>query len=211
MMHQGAASADTTGIVHVVDDDPSLGRAISSLLRSVGLNVATYTSTQAFLDAERRTEPACLLLDVRLPGMSGLDFQMQLQALGIRMPVIVMTGHADVPMSVRAMKAGASDFLTKPFRDQDLIDTVTSALEEDRNRRVQEHEIGLLRSRHATLTERERQVMDLVTEGRLNKQAAFELSLSEITVKIHRASAMRKMGARTLADLVKIAERLKGG
>ncbi len=202
---------EVTSIVHVIDDDPSLRRAVPALLRSVGIAAAAYESCDAFLAAARPDVPSCLLLDVRLPGISGLDFQAQLEAHGVRMPVIMITGHGDVPMTVRAMKAGASDFLTKPFRDQDLIDAVSTAIAVDTKQRAADGEVAALRARFETLSPRERQVMELVTAGRLNKQAAYDLGLSEITVKLHRGSAMRKMEARTLADLVKMAERLKIG
>jgi FixJ family two-component response regulator len=196
--------------VHVIDDDSSMRRSIESLLRSVDLNASTYESAKAFLSADLPDQAGCLLLDVRLPGMSGLDFQSQMEGLGIRMPVIMITAHGDIPMTVQAMKAGAVDFLTKPFRDQDLIDAVTAAIEKDRERRAEDAELADLKQRSGTLSDRERQVMDLVTDGRLNKQAAYDLGLSEITIKIHRAAAMRKMGARTLPDLVKMSQRLKG-
>jgi FixJ family two-component response regulator len=204
--------SDSMGLgatVHVIDDDPSMRRSVESLLRSVDLNASTYESAKAFLSTSLPDEAGCLLLDVRLPGMSGLDFQSQMEGLGIRMPVIMITAHGDIPMTVQAMKAGAVDFLTKPFRDQDLIDAVTAAIDKDLARRAEDAELADLRQRSKTLSERERQVMDLVTDGRLNKQAAFDLGLSEITIKIHRAAAMRKMGARTLPDLVKMSQRLK--
>ncbi|MCW3838238.1 response regulator transcription factor [Sphingomonas canadensis] len=200
---------EATAMVHVIDDDPSMRRAVSALLRSVGIGAEVYESCAAFLATVPADLPSCLLLDVRLPGISGLDFHAQLESHGIRMPVIMITGHGDVPMSVRAMKAGAIDFLTKPFRDQDLLDAVAVAIEIDARRRKADGELGALRHRYDALTQREKQVMALVTAGRLNKQAAFDLGLSEITVKLYRASAMKKMEARTLADLVKMAERLK--
>jgi len=196
-------------VVHIVDDDESLRRAVDSLCRSVGFKTRTYGSTQAFLEAKREDMAGCLVLDVRLPGMSGLDFQSQLATLGIRLPVILVTGHGDIPMSVRAMKAGAVDFLPKPFRDQDLLDAVTTAIEKDRKRRAVDGDAHLLRDRFLTLSPREQQVMMLVTTGKMNKQVAGDLGLSEITVKIHRAAAMRKMGARTLADMVRMADALK--
>ncbi|MBO9623362.1 MAG: response regulator transcription factor [Sphingomonas sp.] len=198
-------------IVHVVDDDPSIRRAIAALLRSVGIDSVTYESCSEFLDAEIAPVPSCLLLDVRLPGTSGLDFQNQLASHGIDLPVIVITGHGDVPMSVQAMKAGAVDFLTKPFRDQDLLDAVSAAVERHARLLEASGKIHELTRRYETLSTREKQVMELVTAGRLNKQAAFDLGLSEITVKLYRASAMKKMEARTLADLVKMAEKLKIG
>ena len=196
-------------VVNIVDDDESLRRAMDSLCRSLGFETRTYGSAQAFLDARREDMSGCLVLDVRLPGVSGLDFQSQLAALGIRLPVILVTGHGDIPMSVRAMKAGAVDFLPKPFRDQDLLDAVTTAVEKDRKRRAVDGDAHLLRDRFLTLSPREQQVMMLVTTGKMNKQVAGDLGLSEITVKIHRAAAMRKMGARTLADLVRMADALK--
>jgi FixJ family two-component response regulator len=196
-------------VVHIVDDDESLRRAVDSLCRSIGLETRTYGSAQEFLDAKRGDLPGCLVLDVRLPGISGLDFQSQLAALGIHLPVILVTGHGDIPMSVRAMKAGAIDFLPKPFRDQDLLDAVTTAIERDRRRRTADGGANLLRDRFLRLSPREQQVMMLVTAGKMNKQVAGDLGLSEITVKIHRAAAMRKMGARTLADLVRMADALK--
>jgi FixJ family two-component response regulator len=195
-------------IVHVIDDNESMRTALDGLLRSVGVETQTYGSVRDFLDA-RTLGPGCIVLDVRLPGMSGLDFQSQLGRLGIDLPVILMTGHGDVPMSVRAMKAGAVDFLPKPFRDQDMIDAVSIAIDRDRARRVTDEDMTRVHDRFALLSPREQEVMMLVAEGKMNKQAAGDLGLSEITVKIHRGSAMRKMGARTLADLVRMAETLK--
>lgn len=196
-------------IVHIIDDDASLRQALGSLFRSVGLGAMAHDSVRSFLEAPRPDVPGCLLLDVRMPGISGLDFQGQLRGLGICLPVIIMTGHGDIPMSVRAMKAGALDFLPKPFREQDLLDAVSAAIEQDRASRTERGAATQLRSLYETLSPRERQVMALVTAGRLNKQVAGDLGLSEITVKIHRGAAMRKMGARTLADLVRMAEALK--
>jgi FixJ family two-component response regulator len=196
-------------VVHIVDDDESLRHAMDSLCRSVGFKTRTYGSAQEFLDSKREEVPECLVLDVRLPGMSGLDFQSKLAGLGIHLPVILITGHGDIPMSVRAMKAGAIDFLPKPFRDQDLLDAVTTAIDRDRKRRAVDGGTNELRDRFLTLSPREQQVMMLVTTGKMNKQVAGELGLSEITVKIHRGAAMRKMGARTLADLVRMADALK--
>jgi FixJ family two-component response regulator len=196
-------------IVHVVDDDASLAEALSSLFRSVGLEARTYGSAQAFLDAPAADAPGCLVLDVRLPGLSGLDFQAQLAQLGVGLPVVLMTGHGDIPMSVRGMKAGAIDFLPKPFREQDMLDAVAAGIERDRQRRAADGGRRQLEEKFSSLSPRERQVMALVTAGKLNKQVAGDLSLSEITVKIHRGAAMRKMGARSLADLVRMAEALQ--
>jgi len=199
------ASAAT---VHIVDDDEPLLRALDSLFRSVGLKTRQYGSVRDFLAAPRGEAPGCLVLDVRLPGVSGLDFQAQMQEYGIHLPVILMTGHGDIPMSVRAMKAGALDFLTKPFRDQDMLDAVAQALERDSQRHKEAGEAAGLKARFSSLSPREQQVMALVTAGKMNKQVAGDLQLSEITVKIHRGAAMRKMGARSLADLVRMAEAL---
>ena len=195
-------------VVHIVDDDKSFRLSLDGLLRSIGMQTRLYGSVTEFLDAPRPSAPGCLLLDVRLPGTSGLDLQAQLRALNINLPVILMTGHADVPMSVKGMKAGAIDFLTKPFRDQDLLDAIAAAVERDRRRCELEREMADLRERYAQLSPREKEVMLLVTSGKMNKQAAGELHLSEITVKIHRGAAMRKMGARTLTDLVRMTEAL---
>lgn len=196
-------------IVYVIDDDATLCDALDSLFRSVGLACRTYTSIRGFLDSGIGDAPGCVVVDVRLPGMSGLDFQEHLAQLGVRLPVVLMTGHGDIPMSVRAMKAGAVDFLAKPFRDQDMLDAVGAAIERDRQRRAADAGISQVRDRFETLSPRERQVMMLVTVGKMNKQVAGDLGISEITVKIHRGAAMRKMGARTLAELVRMAEVLK--
>ena len=196
-------------IVHIVDDDDLLRRAVGSLCRSVGLETRTYASAVEFLHADHSELAGCLVLDVRLPGISGLEFQAQLTELGIHLPVVLITGHGDIQMSVRAMKAGAVDFLAKPFRDQDLVDAVFAAIERDRRRRMVDGSVNLIRDRFLTLSPREQQVMMLVTEGKMNKQVARELGLSEITVKIHRGAAMRKMGARTLTDLVRMADAVK--
>lgn len=195
-------------IIHIIDDDPLLRNALQGLLRSVSLNSTNYASCTEFLEARKPDVPSCMLLDVRLPGISGIEFQSQLAAHGISIPVIFMTGYGDIPMSVQAMKAGAVDFLPKPFREQDLLEAVNSAIERDKERRQAEDDLSLLVGRYQDLTERERQVMKLVTAGRLNKQAAFDLGLSIVTIKLHRSAVMRKMGARTLADLVKMSERL---
>ena len=197
------------GVVHIVDDDDAVRRGLASLVSSVGNEARVYGSTDAFLESELPAVPSCLLLDVRLPGTNGLDFQDSLQRLGIFLPVILMTGYGDIQMSVRGMKAGAVDFLTKPVRPQDVLDAVAAALARDRARRQDDTEISAVRQRHATLTPRELQVFALVTAGKMNKQVAGELNLSEVTVKIHRGSLMKKMGARTLADLVKLAELLR--
>jgi FixJ family two-component response regulator len=198
----------TEPTIHIIDDDDSLRGALTSLFRSVGLAAQGHASVADFLAAERADEPGCLVLDVRMPGTSGLDFQDRLDELGIGLPAVLMSGHGDIPMSVRAMKAGAVDFLVKPFRDQDMLDAVAAAIDRDRKRRAEASDDAGLQSRYATLSPREQQVMALVTAGRLNKQAAYELELSEVTVKIHRGAAMRKMGARTLPDLVRMAEKL---
>ena len=195
-------------IVHVIDDDVSLRDALSLMMQSVGLKACTYASVQEFLDAGAHDGPGCIILDVRLPGISGLDFQSRRDGLGIDLPIVLMTGYGDVPMSVRAMKAGAVDFLPKPFRDQDMIDAVTAALERDRERRAGNSAAADLRTRYASLSEREQQVMRLVTAGKMNKQVAFDLGLSEITVKTYRGAVMQKMAARSFADLVRMADAL---
>lgn len=199
---------DANPAIHVIDDDLLVRRALTSLLRSAGFDVHTHETTDSYLATPRENRSSCLLLDVRLKGASGLDFQARLATLGITVPVIIMTGYADIPMSVRAMKAGAVDFLTKPFRDQDLLDAVTTTLGRESQRRSQDGLRAQMVDRYRSLSERERQVMRLVTNGLMNKQAAFELGLSEITIKFHRAAAMRKMGARNFAEFVRMAGQL---
>jgi RNA polymerase sigma factor (sigma-70 family) len=195
--------------VFVVDDDPSVRRAIKRLVESVGLQIEVFGSAQEFLLGKRSDVPSCLVLDIRLPGISGLDFQQELTEANIRIPIIFITAHGDIPMTVRAMKAGAVEFLTKPFRDQDLLDAIQSALERDRNRRQREAEIAALRERFELLTSREREVVVRVVSGMLNKQIAAEIGTAENTVKVHRSRAMEKMQAQSLADLVKMMERLQ--
>jgi FixJ family two-component response regulator len=200
---------DADAIVFVVDDDSSIREAIESLVKLAGLRVESFGSAQEFLRAERPDLPGCVVLDVELPGLSGLDLQRELATHGIKLPIIFITGYGDIPMSVRAMKAGALEFLTKPFRDQDLLDAIQQALERDRAARRHSREIAELRERFDALTSREREVMSLVVTGWLNKQIGFELGISEITVKIHRGRAMNKMGAQSLAELVRMTERLE--
>jgi FixJ family two-component response regulator len=200
---------DVDAIVFVVDDDLSIREAIQSLVRLEGLRVETFATAQDFLRRKRPDLPGCVVLDVELPGLSGLDLQRELAAHGIKLPIIFITGYGDIPMSVRAMKAGATEFLTKPFRDQDLLDAIQQALERDRAARRHSKEIAELRQRFDALTSREREVMNLVVGGWLNKQIGFELKISEITVKIHRGRVMEKMGAQSLAELVRMTERLE--
>ncbi|MGY3584858.1 FixJ family two-component response regulator [Bradyrhizobium sp. USDA 4341] len=193
-------------IVFVVDDDVSVRDALSNLFRSVGLRTAAFGSAHEFLQHKLPDVPSCLILDIRLPRLSGLDFQAELAKADIHIPIIFMTGHGDIPMTVRAMKAGAVDFLTKPFRDQDMLDAVTTAIERDRTRRNEARALANLRAAFATLTPRERQIMSLVTAGLMNKQVAAEIGVAEITVKIHRGHIMRKMAAKSLPDLVRMAQ-----
>jgi FixJ family two-component response regulator len=195
-------------IVLVVDDDAAVREALKSLFGSIGLEARLFASATEFLAAPLPEAPSCLVLDVRLPGISGLDFQAELAKAHSQIPIIFLTGHGDIPMSVRAMKAGAIEFLTKPFREQDLIDAAQLALERDRARRERDQAVAELRKDFATLTEREREVMALVTAGLMNKQIAAEMGLSEITVKVHRGHLTRKMKARSLADLVRMADLL---
>ncbi len=198
--------SDQKAIVHVVDDDPSMREALQDLFHSIGLETRTYATARDFLATADSDAPGCLVIDIRLPDVNGLDFQVQLTRTGIRAPVVMMTGYGDIPMSVRAMKHGAVDFLPKPFKDQDMLDAVLAAIERDRQRRAVDRDVSKMRERFGTLSAREQQVMLLVTAGKMNKQVAGELGLSEITVKNHRAAVMRKMGARTLADLIRMAD-----
>jgi FixJ family two-component response regulator len=199
---------ETDAIVFVVDDDAPMRESLKNLIRSVGLQVELFASAHEFLRSKRPDLPSCLVLDVRLPGLSGLDLQKRTGDAGIEIPIVFITGHADIPMSVRAMKAGAVEFLTKPFRDQDLLDAIQQALERDREVRDQRALLEELRSRYASLTSREREVMQRVVAGLLNKQIGAELGTSETTVKIHRHQVMEKMEAGSLPELVRMADRL---
>jgi FixJ family two-component response regulator len=201
-------TGEPSSVVFVVDDDAAVREAIESLLRSVDLQVATFGSAAEFLRSKLPDVPGCLVLDVRLPGLSGLDFQTELAKAGIQIPIIFISGYGDIPMTVRAMKAGAVEFLTKPFREQDMLDAVQVALGKDRDRREQDKKTFELRKLFDSLTSREQEVMGFVTSGLMNKQIAAEIGVSEITVKVHRGNVMRKMGARSLAELVRIADTL---
>jgi len=214
MVTQRSSSAKSVGstdqpIVFVVDDDASMRQALARLLQSVQLRVEVFASPQEFLQSKRPDVPGCLVLDVRLPGLSGLDFQAELLKADVRISIVFITGHGDIPMSVRAMKAGAVDFLAKPFRDQDLLDAVTTAIQRDQKRRELENAVADLRTHFSSLTPREREIMALVASGLMSKQIAAQIGLSEITVKVHRSHLMKKMGARSVADLVRMAEALE--
>jgi FixJ family two-component response regulator len=198
--------SDEKSIVHVVDDDPSMREALQGLFLSIGLETRTYATAQDFLDTPVPDSPGCLIIDIRLPDMNGLDFQAQLSRTGVHLPVVMMTGYGDIPMSVRAMKRGAVDFLPKPFKDQDMLDAVFAAIERGRQQRAVDGDVSKVRERFETLSARQKQVMLLVTEGKMNKQVAGDLGISEITAQIHRGAVMRKMGVRTLADLIRMAD-----
>jgi FixJ family two-component response regulator len=206
MIKEKAQPAQPT--VFVIDDDEALREALKSLLHSVGLQAKTFSTTKEFSAVKIPDAPSCLVLDVRLPGVSGLDFQNELKNGGHPLPVVFMTGHGDIPMSVKAMKAGAVEFLTKPIREQDLLDAVRIALERNREQRAKEHDLAKLHQAFASLTKREQEVFGFVTAGLMNKQIAGELGVSEITVKVHRGSCVRKMGAKSLAELVRMADAL---
>ena len=195
-------------VVYIIDDDASVREGLGDLLRSVGLGVQTFASSQEFLDSKRIDAPGCIILDVRLPGRSGLEFQKVLQNLSIQLPVIFISAHGDVPISVRAMKSGAIEFLTKPLREQELLDAVHAGIERDRARRQEAELLGELRARYNSLTAREREIMHLVVTGSVNKQIAAQAGLSEITVKVHRGHVMQKMRAKSLVDLVRMADSL---
>jgi FixJ family two-component response regulator len=201
-------SAPQEPTIFVIDDDPLMLDALSTLLRSIGLRVETFASATEFLQHKLPPVPSCLVLDIRLPRLSGFDLQAELSRLGVKMPIVFITGHGDVPMSVKAMKAGAVDFLTKPFRDQEMLDAVVRALDHDQKRRESEKVVTELRSRFETLTAREREVIALVADGLMNKQIAAKLGVSEITVKVHRVNMMRKMKARSVIDLVGMVDLL---
>ena len=201
--------AESQQIVFVIDDDVSVREGLSALFRSVGLQVKTFASAAEFLQSGQLPDsPSCMVLDVRLPGLSGLDFQAELAKANIQIPIVFITGHGDIPMTVRAMKAGAVEFLPKPFRDQDMLDAVQAGLERDRDRRKRAGDTSKLKASYDVLTPREREIMALVTAGLMNKQIAGEIGVSEVTVKLHRGNVMRKMGAKSLAELVRMADAL---
>lgn len=206
-----AANPDPAPVVYVVDDDPSVRAALEDLLASMGLQVRAFASTQAFLEHALEDAPACLVLDVRMPGQSGLEFHRTMSSHGLQLPVVFITGHGDIAMGVNAIKDGAIEFLTKPFRDQELLDAIHKGIVIDRQRRREGEALGALQLRWDTLNAGEREVVDGVVRGRLNKQIAGDLGVSEITVKVRRAQVMRKMGARTLVDLVRMYDRLQAG
>ena len=205
-MFQGKPQSNE--VIFVIDDDLPLREMLKNLFRSVGLQAETFGSVKEFLQAKRPDVPSCLILDVRLPGISGIDFQAELATAGIRIPIIFVTGHGDIPMSVKAMRAGAVDFLTKPFREQELLDAVRVALERNREQRDKRQLFDRMQARFDSLTPREQEVISLVSEGLMNKQIAVKLAISEITVKVHRANAMQKMGTSSLAELVRMADAL---
>jgi FixJ family two-component response regulator len=205
-MTRNMEKSEVAPVVFVIDDDASMRTSVSSLIRSVGLRAEVFASTSEFLSGKRAASPSCLILDVRLPGVSGLDFQSELAKANSSMPIIFVTGHGDIPMSVKAMKAGAVEFLTKPFRDQDLLDAVQLALARSRSRHDSEKAVSDLKTKFATLTPREQEVMAWVTGGLLNKQVAAEMGVTEITVKVHRGNVMRKMGAKSLVELARMAD-----
>ena len=208
-MKVGNAQTEAQPTVFVIDDDPAVRQALSSLLRSVNIHAEMFGSPKEFMPEKLPDAPCCLVLDVRLGSSSGLDLQAELDNAGINIPIVFITGHGDIPMSVRAMKAGAVEFLTKPFRDQDLLDAVRVALERDRQQREKNKSLAILRSCLETLTRREQEVFALVATGLMNKQIATQLGVSEITIKVHRGNLTRKMGARSLAELVRMADALK--
>jgi FixJ family two-component response regulator len=201
--------SEAQALVVIIDDDPDIRNALQGLLETVDLEAALFATAAEFLASKRPQGPCCIVVDVRLPGLSGLDFQQELARENIRIPVIFITGHGDIPMSVRAMKAGAVEFLTKPLRDQDLLDAIQAALRRDRARLGDERKLTDLRNRHESLTAREREVMELLVSGRVNKQIAAEAGISEVTVRLHRGQIMRKMRASSLADLIRIADKIK--
>jgi len=201
--------SEAQALVVVIDDDPDIRNALQGLLETVGLQAALFATASEFLASKRPQGPCCIVVDVRLPGLSGLDFQQELARENIPIPVIFITGHGDIPMSVRAMKAGAVEFLTKPLRDQDLLDAIQAALRRDRARLEDERKVADLRNRHELLTAREREVMALLVSGRVNKQIAAEAQISEVTVRLHRGQIMRKMRASSLVDLIRIADKIK--